>query len=369
MTDGPLAKSSNFRHVPREGVDRYRLVDPARSVGPRRVAPVSAAGSVWLYAGAETPTLSVLDVETGACRSVTGVTAGDPTADGPTPGGLTPGGPTRGAPTPWVDVESGAAHVLDGHTVTVYETNESTQPAEPRSVGRFDAGTARSDPVAGLTRSADGEQFGTVFATDEGSVLATLSVEEGTTTVWHSRDRRYDTLRFSPSDASLALLARDATDGVGGEAWLAREGLGARPLERLLPDHHRDLRWNDGGTGLWYVEPWRGVGLLHLEAARRERVWATPAREADATRGGDLLAATVLAGPHRDGEPGRDGGSLRVAVYDRREDRERVVSDPIPENAAWTPRPQFVCDDRWLLYTATVDGASQVTLVPVEALR
>jgi hypothetical protein len=161
--------------------------------------------------------------------------------------------------------------------------------------------------VAGVTRSADGEQFGAVFVADGETRLAALSADGGTTAVWHTRERPYDTLRFSPSDASLALLARDASDGVGGEAWLAREGLGARPLGRLLPDHHADLRWGEGGTALWYVEPARGVGRLHLEAGRRERVWETTAREADATRDGDLLAATV-----------RDGTELRVAVYDRR---------------------------------------------------
>ncbi|WP_415378876.1 hypothetical protein [Halosimplex sp. TS25] len=335
MTDADLGETPRFRHVPREGLDRYRLVDPPRSVGPRRVAPVSTARSVWLYAGEETPTLGVLDVETGAFRSDT-----EATPDGP---------------TPLVDAESGTAYVLDGHAVAAHDAERS---ADPRSVGRFDEETVPGIPVAGLTRSADGEQFGAVFATDDESRLATCAVEEGTTAVWHTRDRRYDTLRFSPSDASLALLARDATDGVGGEAWLAREGLGARPLGQLLPDHHGDLRWNGGGTGLWYVEPRRGVGLLHLEAGRRERVWATAAREADATRDGDLLAGTVV-----------DGESVRVAVYDRRADRERVVSASIPGSSTWTPRPQFVCADRWLLYTATIDGDPRVTLVPVDALR
>lgn len=335
MTGTGLAGAPRFRHVPRDGIDRYRLVDPARSVGPRRVAPVGTARSVWLYAGAETPTLAVLDTEAGAVRSATAAT---------------PGGPTL-----LVDAESGTAYVLDGHAVAAYDAE---RPTESRSVSRFDHGAVPGTPVAGLTRSADGEQFGAVYATDDGSRLATLSAGEGTTAVWHTRDRCYDTLRFSPSDASLALLARDAADGVGGEAWLAREGLGARPLARLLPDHHSDLRWNEGGTGLWYVEPRRGVGLLHLEAGHRERVWATTAREADATRDGDLLAGTVA-----------DGESVRVAVYDRRDDRERAVSAPIPGSTAWTPRPQFVCGDRWLLYTATVDGDPRVTLVPVEALR
>ncbi|WP_436922925.1 hypothetical protein [Halosimplex amylolyticum] len=335
MTVGGPAEAPGFRHVPREGIDRYRLVDPPRSVGPRRVAPVSTDRSVWLYAGEGTPTLGVLDVETGAFR---------PAME------TTPGGPT-----PWVDVESETAYVLDGHAVTAHDTE---RPADPRSVGRFDTAVVPGTPVAGLTRSADGEQLGAVFATDDESRLAALSVEEGTTAVWHTRDRRYDTLRFSPSDASLTLLARGAADGVGGEAWLAREGLGARPLAKLLPDHHGDLRWNEGGTGLWFVEPGRGAGLLHLEAGRRERVWGTPVRAADATRDGDLLAGTVP-----------DSESVRVAVYDRRGDREQVVSDPIPGNNAWTPRPQFVCGDRWLLYTATVAGDPRVTLVPVDALR
>ncbi|WP_123537681.1 hypothetical protein [Halosimplex salinum] len=335
MTDGDLAGTERFRRVPSEGVGRYRLVDPPRSVGVRRVAPVSAARSVWLYAGAETPTLGVLDTDSGAYRS----------AATTTPGG----------PTPWVDAESRTAYVLDGHAVAAHDAE---RPAEPRPVGRFDPGTVPGAPVAGLTRSVDGEQFGAVFAADGESRLTTLSVDDGATAVWHTRDRRYDTLRFSPSDPSLTLLARDATDGVGGEAWLAREGLGARPLSQLLPDHHSDLRWGEGGTGLWYVEPGRGVGSLHLEAGHRERVWATAAREADATRDGDLLAGTVP-----------DGEAVRVAVYDRRDDRERVVSDPLPADGAWSPRPQFVCGDRWLLYTATVDGAPRVTLVPVDALR
>ncbi|MFC7141548.1 hypothetical protein ACFQMA_17130 [Halosimplex aquaticum] len=335
MTDPGLAETPRFRRVPREGIDRYRLVDPTRSVGPRRVAPVSTDRSVWLYAGGETPTLGVLDAETGAVQSATAATP-----DGP---------------TPLVDAESGTAYVLDGHAVAAHDPE---RPAEPRSVGRFDPGTVPGTAAAGLTRSADGEQFAAVFATDDESRLVTLSAEEGTTAVWHTRDRRYDTVRFSPSDASLALLARDATDGVGGEAWLAREGLGARPLGQLLPDHHSDLRWNEGGTGLWYVEPRRGVGLVHLEAGRRERVWATSAREADATRDGDLLAATVA-----------DGESVRVSVYDRRDDRERTLSDPVPVSGAWTPRPQFVCGDRWLLYTATIDGVPRVTLVSVDALR
>ncbi|WP_459190698.1 hypothetical protein [Halosimplex sp. J119] len=335
MTDAGPGESPRFREIPREGVDRYRLADPPRSVGPRRVAPVSTTRSIWLYAGTETPTLGVLDVEAGEYQSVTETM----------PAGA----------TPWVDADSGRAYVLDGHSVTAHDPG---QPADSRPVGRFDPEVAPGALVAGLTRSADGEQFAAVFATDEESRLVTMSVDEGTTAVWHTRDRRYDTLRFSPSDASLALLARDATDGVGGEAWLAREGLGARPLGRLLPDHHGDLRWGEGGTALWYAEPGRGVGTLHLESGQRERVWETPVREADATRDGDLLVGTVP-----------DGESVRVTVYDGRAERERVVSDAIPVSAAWTPRPQFVCEDRWLLYTTTRDDTPQVTLVPVDALR
>jgi len=331
MTGSDLAAAPAFERDRRAGIDRYRLADPDRSVTARRVAPISTDRFVWLYAGDESPTLGVLDAEAGTYRPAASVTPDDP--------------------TPWVDPDGGTAYVLDGHTVTAHEP---TAPADARTVGRF-APEAAGDPTAGLTRSADGVQFGAVFAADSESRLATLSTD-GTTSVWHTRERSYDTLRFSPSDASLALLARDATDGVGGEAWLAREGLGARPLGRLLPDHHRCLWWGEGGTGLWYVSPGRGVGYLHLESGQRERVWETSARDAHATRSGDLLAATV-----------RDGTDYRVAVARRDGDEGRYVSAAVPVNG-WAPRPQFVCGDRWLAYTATVDGRPRATLLPSEQL-
>lgn len=364
---------------PHSGVTSFLFDPPSidRSYGFSRPATnVTTDGNfVWLYVAEvndPTTSLSVADLRSDSFTRVEPRSPADP--------------------SPAVDVTTGTAFVASGHSVFACrvedagegtgETVGSRPRVHRRQVGTFDAseqGPGRL--VSGLTRSVDGDRLCGLFERNGTYRVTSLYLPTGDTDVWHSRSEPDDVIQFSPTDPTLVLLARDAehggdtgaTTGFGtGSVWLAREGLGARPLDAHVPNRHRSHWWDPDGAGLWYVEPGTGVGVLDLETGHRRTVWSAPVTNAHATRDGRLLAAVVSRDGHErlqiydsSTESVVDVVSRFDSDWERRADSRNTPDSPRPPIRA---NPRFVAGDSLLAYTTTVpsrDGPA-FAFTPVE---
>ncbi|SNZ17072.1 hypothetical protein SAMN06269185_2878 [Natronoarchaeum philippinense] len=269
--------------------------------------------------------------------------------------------------TPTADRETGELLVPTATSVVSVDPADGTG----REIGALDAGegTDRAEAAAtrpdcgriaaGLTRSVDGDSIGLGTIDGETFRVGALDTATGTVESWHDRTWPAARVSYSPTDPSLLLFARTSeqdSDAPAGTALLARKGLGARPLDELLPDRHDGHWWDPDGTGIWYVSP-DGVEYLDLELARRELVWSIPAARAHATADGRLVAVTT------------DGAEPSIRVSDRNTG-EHIEVGTGPASADERPvQPQFVGNDEALAYTTEVDGELTLALAPVEAIR
>lgn len=259
------------------------------------------------------------------------------------------------APLPAIDPATGAAAIVIDDELVAFSPGSAFEPERLAEI-RIDAAIP-SDIAAGVSRSADGDRFGLLVGGETRRLVA-VHVATGDTDVWHSDAVGCTTVRFSPTDPTVTLFARESPRS--GErsgraaAWLAREGLGARPLTDLLPDRHRGYWWAPDGGGLWYVEPGAAVSYLDLELGSRRTEWSVPARSAHGTRDGSLLAATVVNG---------DRTRLRVT------DGSSTIDVETCADGSWRPRPTFVGGDAYLAYTSVARNRPALALVPVSTLR
>lgn len=271
-----------------------------------------------------------------------------------------------GGTSPTVDREAGRILVATDDSVRTVAVDGS----DSRTLGEIypeestikKGKERRSRVAAGLTQSVDGELIGIGYEDDETAWVGSLDRATGTATSWHERSRQVTTVRFSPTDPSLLLFVLDADPAAVNSsmpsAWLARKGLGARPLDGLLPDRHHGHWWDPDGTGLWYVDPGTGVAYLDLELGRRETVWSGASRLAHATADGRLVAATV----ERD-------GARSVRVYDRNSDASLTVAAGGTSTDYERSQPQFVADDEFLVHTVSTGDDPTLALTPVDAIR
>ena len=208
-----------------------------------------------------------------------------------------------------VATADGSAAVVDVRSLYLASGADSLEPS-----GRFtDPGGGRV--VAGPTVASDGERVAAVVEAEGERRVVSVHVRRDDLTTW-VEGYAVEALQCNPTDPTLLLLVGKSGPR-GRPAWLAREGLGARPIRDALPDTHRSHQWAADGTGLWYLGP-DGVEFLDLAGWRRERVWSTAARALAVSRDGGLLA---VAGPS-EGQGtvvrarARDGGAAVTVATD-----------------------------------------------------
>lgn len=284
-----------------------------------------------------------------------------------TPALVAPGGadaPSRHG-TPYVDPETGTAHAAVGGALR----RRGPDPgAAVETIGGLDADVTCLS--ARPTRSADGGRLSVDYALDGRWHAGAMELETGRVDVWQSFDAPHGHAQFSPSDPDLLLVTRRPWIGDPGRddlarngLWLAREGLGMRPLSIVPEGRYARAWWGGDGAGLWIADAAEGVRYVRLQTGERTDVWPVATGRADAT-GDDRLVAAHL--------PDEDGG--RIAVRDRSADATATVATGLPAPADAdagppAPAPAFVAGDRYLAYTARVDGEPRLALAPTDALR
>lgn len=256
----------------------------------------------------------------------------------------------RDALLPAIDPATGTVHVLVDGSLETYTPQLTDDTACIERTRTIDAAILE-DAVAGLTRSADGDRIG--FVADDGRTrrVASIYLPDGEVDIWHSGTVGCDVVRFSPTDPTVVLFAREASRAAAADAWLAREGLGSRPLGPQLPGRHRAYWWRPDGSGIWYVDPDAGVGFLDLEIGHRRTVWEVPARAAHATHDGGTIAAAVS-----------DDDRTGVRVTDGRSTVDVVSTREHSGDRSWYPHPTFLAGDSYLGYTTVVGDRSTFAL-------
>lgn len=330
---------------PDSGVESYLLEADSLGLGPTETVPSPLPNATvdgrlyWVFADATdgSRTLTAIDLESETVHRVASL--------------------DRDAPLPAIDPATGTVHVLVDASLETYTPRLTDDAARIERTRTVDAAILE-DAVAGLTRSANGDRIG--FVADDGETrrIASIYLPDGEADIWHSDADDCDVVRFSPTDPTVLLLARESPPASSADAWLAREGLGSRPLGPQFPRRHRAYWWRPDGSGLWYVDPDSGVGVLDLEIGHRRTVWDAPARTAHATHDGETIAAAVVS----EGETGlraTDG----TATVDVVSPRERRGDRP------WHPHPTFLAGDSSLGYTTLVRDRPTFAVTPRSELE
>ncbi|MCU4742427.1 hypothetical protein OB955_12310 [Halobacteria archaeon AArc-m2/3/4] len=331
---------------PDSGVESHLLEADSLGLGPTETVPSPLPNATtdgrlyWVFSDVteDSWTLTAIDLESETAHRVASL--------------------DRSAPLPAIDPATGTVHVLVDGSLETYT---------PRLTGGDDGRIERTrsidaaileDAVAGLSRSANGDRIGFVVDDGETRRIASIYLPDGEVDIWHSGTVGCDVVQFSPTDPTVILFAREAsTTTTTADAWLAREGLGSRPLGPQLPDRHRAYWWRPDGSGLWYVEPGSGVGVLDLEIGHRRIVWEQPVRTAHATHDGETIAAAVVS---------EDRTAVRVT--DGRSTVDVVSPRKYSGDQPWHPHPTFLVGDSYLGYTTFVRDRPTFAVTPLSEL-
>ena len=220
-----------------------------------------------------------------------------------------------------------------------------------------------------LSRSADGRDFFVDSALGAQHVFGTLPVDGGDFQFWHRFDRNHNHAQFSPIDPDLVLFAEEFhTDPITGlripivnRMWTIRRGGSPRPIFST-PTVCSHEWWDSDGEHAWSVrrkQSWR----THIETGETETVdWPVGCWHAHCTRDGSFLVCDSAEKFYR-------GCPSSVHFHNRETGTfVKIVDNPGIDGIAGAnyhidPHPRFCCDDRFVVFTATLRGRIDVAVV------
>ena len=230
-----------------------------------------------------------------------------------------------------------------------------------------------------LTASADGRLLLLVGQIGNHPFVAVGERETGKVRVLHEFQRAHAHASFSPHDPDLFMVTQEwYKDPITGRrfsfdvhAWLM--DVGQTLFEPILvqgwsghgssPNHEF---WSGDGWVCW-VDFKRGAFEWHPEDRMLYHVWQRPLCHAHASADRQLWCADQT--PYT-----WDQETCAVLFYRRETGQETAIVSALPRpDLDWRalhlhPHPQFVLDDRYVVYTTTVFGRADVALAPVGAL-
>jgi len=342
---------------PESGVTSH-IFDPDGMTGTRAYpsgdVATSDGSSLWLQGNDSERGWQpvVLDTESGTLETVPEFGPGDEAIRDQ---------PARGAPV--VDPDTGTAYAVVGDTV-----RKRTPGGDCAVVG---SPTAVVDPSVSVppqqpTLSADGERLSLTLDSGRQSFVGAMALDPGRFDDWQSFDAPHGHAQFSPADPNLLLVTRNPWQGDPesesreNSLRLIRESLGARPLSNLSKGRYHRVFWSGDAASLWVVDARHGLGVLDVQTAFFEWVWAGSC-SGGAVSGDDRQLVRTTH---------RDDGQRRLECSRRNRDSSVAIVSAMPGSVDGisSGSPRFVCEHRSLMYTTTVRGEPELALASVRGL-
>lgn len=255
---------------------------------------------------------------------------------------------------------------------TVYRrgpnANDQTEVvnAVPEKVHRMRSGERLATH---LTLSADGRELFLDASLGREWACGSLPVDGGDFETWQTFDRCYNHAQFHPTDSNLVLLAQDYWDDVASgkrhsydnRMWLLRRGAEATPIYRE-PRRVGHEWWADDGDHVWYVDYNAGTEKVNIHTGESTNVWPAGTMHSHADTTSRYLVGDINL---------QETSEFRVAFYNTDTQRQVEIVTRMPQiepRYHVHPHPQFCAGGRWIVYTSTVHGCSDVAVVPMAAL-
>ena len=251
-----------------------------------------------------------------------------------------------------------------------------------------------------LTLSADRRELNFDAEFGRQWFIGSAPTDGGPVSVWAETDTCHNHALFSPVDPDLQLLAAEASvdpitgailnsgdhlrllrrggvpepifpDPILGDAVTPKPSHGERaPSPTAVTDHRAMFGhhfWSADGQYVWYVHYETGIERVRLGSTERELMWPhATVSHAHANATGNLLVLDSLP-PDRPED-------RRVTFVNLETGRAIDIVSQLPDVPSdWRryhihPHPQFCDDDRYICYTTTVNGRTDVAFVPVDGL-
>jgi hypothetical protein len=220
-----------------------------------------------------------------------------------------------------------------------------------------------------LTLSADGRELFLDASFGREWTCGSLPVDGGDFEIWQTFDRCYNHAQFHPTDSDLVLLAQDYWDDVAsGERhsydnrmWLLRRGAEATPIYRE-PRRVGHEWWADDGDHVWYVDYNAGTEKVNIHTGESTNIWPAGTLHSHADTTSRYLVGDINL---------QETSEFRVAFYNTDTQRQVEIVTRMPQiepRYHVHPHPQFCAGGKWIAYTSTVHGCSDVAVVPVADL-
>lgn len=286
--------------------------------------------------------------------------------------------PETSASSAYVDPDSGDVYWGEGTAVwrrgprpgdgPVY-VNEL--PAE--IVGGRDVGSLASH----LTRSADGKALFLNAKVGLSYIFGSLPLDGSPFEPWWRFDRHHNHAQFSPTDPDAVLFAQEFhNDPITGlrfritdRLWLLRRGEAPRPILRE-PRFVSHEWWDPDGEHVWCVdvgnnnETWR---VRVADGAVEKFVFPRQCWHSHSSHDGQLIVGDSNNGFFR-------GCASTVHFMNRHTGKIVVVAeheeraDYVGRNYHIDPHPRFCSNDRYVVFTTTVQGEVDLAIVPTAHL-
>jgi len=281
---------------------------------------------------------------------------------------------------PYVEQDTG--YVYWGMGLNIWKRGPKKND-RPELVNTFPEELARNRKPKHLsshfTLSADGKSFAIDAAFSNEWIIGDMPLDGSPFKLWHSFDRCYDHVQFSPTDPDMILLMQDGwVNTATGKShdstdrlWLIRRGGKAYQIlpNNPLPSGNRGHEWWDAdGKHVWFIDytegPDQGTKKVCLETEKVEAVWPHGHSHSHCDRNGRYLAGDIVSWPKDEWE---------VAFFNRDTGNEVSIVTTLPPcelRSAYHihPHPQFCLQDRYVCYTTNVRGQVDFALTSVKHL-
>ena len=279
--------------------------------------------------------------------------------------------------SPYVDVKTG--DIFWGMDTSVWRRGPRPQDKAELigSVPPELVGARFADRIAThLTPSADGKEFFVDTSVGLQSIFGSINVKTGAFEHWHTFNRNFNHVQFSPTDPDLILFAQEFhPDPITGlifpitdRMWLMRRGEQPRPLfdEPTVVTHEW---WDEDGEHVWCIHK-TGTWRVNIHTQEVENLgWPAGAWHSHHHASGKYLVGDVQLS-----ESFYRGAPSEVHFLNRETDESvRIAKNPgvsgiVGANYHIDPHPRFVGDGQFVVFTTTVRGEVDLAIIPTADL-